>query len=452
MIKVIMFDLDGVLVDADKLHYDALNMALELNDVDPITWQEHLTIYKGIPTVIKLAILTERKGLPVELYEKIHESKQKLTVELIEKSCFPDWEKIEMMRLLKKKYKLYVCSNAIKKTVDLMLNCSSLKNFVDGAWSNEDGFKPKPSPDIYLYAIDVASVEPTECLIVEDSDVGYQAATASGAYVCKVNGPEEVNYYRVLKSITEAERINIVIPAAGQGKRFAEAGYVFPKPLIPIHHWGVSRPMIDLVLDNFRHIGKNIILMQKEHIEKYCVGSIVGNRDYIIEILSVGCLTEGAACSVLLAKNLIDNNNELIIANSDQYLSSSLEVDLFIGSMRHLNAAGGIITFKSDNPKWSYAKCEFGNLVKEVAEKKVISDQATVGIYYFKHGKDFVKYAEQMIAKNIRTNNEFYVCPVFNELIQAGKRVHTYEIDGGIMHGLGTPEDLELFLKNENIL
>src|SRR6266478_8257960 len=195
MIRAIIFDLDGVLVDADKLHFDALNMALELHDQAPISWQEHLTIYKGIPTVVKLAILTQRKGLPVELYEKIHASKQKLTIELIEKSCFPDREKIEMMQLLKKKYKLYVCSNAIKQTVDLMLKYSSLGTFIDGAWDNEDGFNPKPSPDIYLHAIDVAQVEPTECLIVEDSVVGYQAAKASGAYVCKVNGPEEVNYY-----------------------------------------------------------------------------------------------------------------------------------------------------------------------------------------------------------------------------------------------------------------
>jgi len=448
MIKAIIFDLDGVLVDADKLHFDALNMALELNDVSPISWQEHLTIYKGIPTVVKLSILTQRKGLPVELYEKIHASKQKLTAELIEKSCFPDWEKIEMMRLLKKKYKLYVCSNAIKQTVDLMLGYSSLGTFIDGVWNNEDGFKPKPSSDIYSYAIDVARVEPNECLIIEDSDVGYQAAVASGAYVCKVSGPEEVNYYRILKAIMEAERINIVIPAAGQGKRFAEAGYVFPKPLIPIK----GRPMIDLVLDNFKYIGKTIVLMQQEHIEKYCVDSILSNRDFIIEVLPVKSLTEGAACSVLLAKNLIDNNNELIIANSDQYLGTSLEVDIFISYMRDFHMDGGIMTFKSDNPKWSYAKCDNGHLVSEVAEKKVISDHATVGIYYFKHGKDFVKYAEQMIAKNIRTNNEFYVCPVFNEMIQDGKLIQAFRINQEIMHGLGTPEDLELFLKNEDIL
>jgi dTDP-glucose pyrophosphorylase len=120
--------------------------------------------------------------------------------------------------------------------------------------------------------------------------------------------------------------------------------------------------------------------------------------------------------------------------------------------MRKLNAEGGILTFKSDNPKWSYASCNYDNLVKEVAEKDPISEHATVGIYYFKHGKDFVKYAKQMIDKDITTNDEFYVCPVFNEMIQGGKLVHIYPIENSIMHGLGTPEDLETFIAYEDLL
>src|SRR6266576_3762860 len=101
MIRTIIFDLDGVLVDADRLHFDALNMALELHSQAPISWQEHLTIYKGIPTVVKLAVLTQRKGLPVELYEQIRKSKQEITISLIEQVCFPDWEKIRMLELLR---------------------------------------------------------------------------------------------------------------------------------------------------------------------------------------------------------------------------------------------------------------------------------------------------------------------------------------------------------------
>ncbi len=310
---------------------------------------------------------------------------------------------------------------------------------------------PKPDPEIYLKAFEMAQAEPSECIIIEDSDVGYKAAKESGAFVCKVNGPEEVNYYRILKTILESEQINIVIPAAGQGKRFIEAGYQYPKPLIIID----GRPMLDFVLSNFDRKGNNILLVQEQHIKQYCIEDILKNEGFTVKILPVTNLTEGAACTVLLAKSLIDNEHELIIANSDQYLDTVMGIDIFIDEMRHLNADGGIMTFKSTHPKWSYAKCEVGTLVIEVAEKQAISDHATVGIYYLKHGKDFVKYAEQMIAKNIRTNNEFYVCPVFNEFIQANKKVYIHEIDEEIMHGLGTPEDLELFLKwgkNEGIL
>lgn len=441
-IKAILFDLDGVLVDADKLHFDALNKALTTKDLEPISWQEHLTIYKGIPTFRKLEILTERRGLSKGLYQEINETKQRITTGLLYQSCFPDLEKIEMMKLLKRQYKLYVCSNAIKNTVELMLRYSALNFYVDGYLSNEDVTNPKPNPEIYLKAFELYHLKPEQCVIVEDSDVGNKAALASGAFVCKVNGPEEVNYYRILKSIREAEEINIVIPAAGQGKRFAEAGYQHPKPLIDIN----GQPMISIVLDNFKDIGKNIVLMQKGHINKYCVSDILKKEYLNIELIPVDGLTDGAACSVLLAKELINNNNELIIANSDQHISFN-HLQNFIDTARMCKVDGSIMTFKSTNIKWSYAKVGEEYKVVEVAEKKVISNHATVGIYYYKHGKDFVRYAEQMIRKNIRTNNEFYVCPVFNEFILDGKVISIYEILPEDMNGLGTPEDLEIFLK-----
>ena len=133
--------------------------------------------------------------------------------------------------------------------------------------------------------------------------------------------------------------------------------------------------------------------------------------------------------------------------NTTSSLSISNTHNDFIEKMRSLKADGGILTFKDDNPKWSYAKYDDEGLVTEVAEKIVISDQATVGIYYYRHGKDFVRYAEQMLRKNIRINNEFYVCPVYNEFIADGKRIYFYEISKNQMHGLGTPEDLNEYLE-----
>jgi len=449
MIKAILFDLDGVWVDADQLHWEAFNKALEIHDQGTITWQEHLAIYKGIPTKKKLELLTERRvpnGPPKKLYKEIEQTKQSLTLRLIQNTVFLDREKIDMLSLLSRQYQIYVCSNAVRASVQAMLSYSGLDVFVKASYSSEDIYAPKPDPEIYIHAIDKAMLWPEECIIVEDSDVGYKAAVASGANVCKVDGPHQVNYYRIQKAIHDAERINVVIPAAGQGKRFAEAGYEYPKPLIPIN----GLPMLTWVLSNFEGLDRsNIVLMLQQHIDRYCARDILEIYDHTVDLVPVQELTQGAACTVLLAKDKINTNNELLIANSDQYLNSLATISEFLEEMRTLKADGGMLTFKSSDPKWSYAKCEHGTLVKEVAEKNLISDNATVGIYYYRHGRDFVKYAEQMIAKNIRTNNEFYVCPVFNEFIQDGKRIYIHEIPKDIMYGLGTPEDFQIFLKWE---
>jgi HAD superfamily hydrolase (TIGR01509 family) len=439
MIKAVIFDMDGVLVDADKWHYNALNVALQHADVEPISWQEHLTVYKGIPTREKLRILTERKGLDPELWPIVAKTKQDVTQQIIESFSQPDGEKIEMLRLLSRRYPIVVCSNSIRRTVDVMLEGAGLTEFIDFTLSNEDIERPKPDPQVYFAAFERLGLRPDECVVIEDSDVGKAAATASGAVLCSVNDPADVNYYRVMRTIRDADRVNVVIPAAGQGKRFAEVGYQHPKPLIDVD----GRPMIDLVLENFRGVGRPIVLLQDRHVEQYCADSLIKHLAPDGEVVGVDGLTEGAACTVLLAEHLIDNQNELVLANSDQVVEVSIEA--FVQEMRDRGAHGGILTFKSDHPKWSYARVEPDGRVLEVAEKVVISDQATVGIYYFRHGADFVRFAKQMIAKDIRVNGEFYVCPVFNELVQAGLDVFVSEIEPGQMHGLGTPEDLEAY-------
>ncbi|NBV57810.1 MAG: glycosyl transferase family 2, partial [Bacteroidetes bacterium] len=159
-------------------------------------------------------------------------------------------------------------------------------------------------------------------------------------------------------------------------------------------------------------------------------------------IVDVNYVTEGAACTALLAKDLIDNDDPLFFANSDQYVEwDPVE---FMYTMQERDCDGGIVIFNATHPKWSFAEIDDNGYVTKVAEKNPISDKATVGFYYWKKGSDFVKYAEQMIEKNIRTNNEFYVCPVFNEAIADGKKILSYHVDE--MWGLGTPEDLELFI------
>lgn len=237
--------------------------------------------------------------------------------------------------------------------------------------------------------------------------------------------------------------LNIVIPMAGRGSRFQEAGYTFPKPLIDV----LGKTMIEVVVDNLRPQCDHrfVFICQKEHYDKYDLYHILQNATQDkFEVVKINGITEGAACTVLMAAQYIDNDADLFIANSDQVVD--IKIDDFITAGRENKKDGLIMTFKASHPKWSYARVDQTGKVMEVAEKKLISDKATVGIYYFGQGKDYVRGAQQMIEKDIRTNNEFYVCPVYNELILANKNVYIYDIPVEKMHGLGTPEDLNAFL------
>jgi dTDP-glucose pyrophosphorylase len=244
-------------------------------------------------------------------------------------------------------------------------------------------------------------------------------------------------------SVWHDSSLNVLIPMAGAGSRFAEAGYEFPKPLIDVN----GKPMIQAVVDSLGINATYTYIVQKEHFQKY-------NLDYVLNLITPNCniiqidgITEGAAITCLMAKEFINNDSPLIMANSDQIVDwDSRE---FMYNLYTKNADGGIAIFKSTHPKWSYAKIGLEGTVVEVAEKKPISDNATVGIYYWKRGSDFIKYSEQMIEKNIRVNNEFYTCPVFNEAINDGKRIYALPVNK--MWGIGTPQDLESYLKNNGV-
>lgn len=231
---------------------------------------------------------------------------------------------------------------------------------------------------------------------------------------------------------------------AGRGSRFQEAGYTFPKPLIDVN----GKTMIEVVINNLRATCEHrfIFICQREHYEKYDLYHILQNAtNNKFEVVQLNGMTEGAACTVLTAAQYIDNDDDILIANSDQFID--INIDEFIADGRENKKDGLIMTFKASHPKWSYVRTDEIGKVVETAEKKLISDKATVGIYYFGKGSDFVRGAQQMIEKNIRTNNEFFVCPVYNELIMEDKSIYVYDIPVEKMHGMGTPEDLNMFLE-----
>lgn len=236
--------------------------------------------------------------------------------------------------------------------------------------------------------------------------------------------------------------MNVLIPMAGAGSRFSRAGYIKPKPLIEIE----GKPMIQWVVENIEIEGKYIFILQKEHLKRYPeIEKTLRDLVADIEIIEVDGLTEGAACTALLSKEHINNDEPLLICNSDQWID--WDPKRFLNFVNRKQSDGALLTFLSDSPKHSYSRYNYATRqVTEVAEKQVISNYATVGIYYWKSGKLFVDCAESMIEKNIRFNNEFYICPVYNELIfgRNGK-VHLYPI--AEMRGMGTPEELDRFLK-----
>jgi dTDP-glucose pyrophosphorylase len=238
--------------------------------------------------------------------------------------------------------------------------------------------------------------------------------------------------------------LNIVIPMAGRGKRFADAGFDLPKPLIPVR--GV--PMIEAVVANIRPASPHrfIFVCQQEHLERADVKARLRSIAPGCEIVPVHGITEGAACTILHARKLIDDDAALLLANSDQLIDVAIE-DFYADCLRrHLD--GSIMTFRDParDPKWSFAKTDTDGRVVEVREKQPISEHATVGIYLFRRGGDFVDGAIDMIARNDRVNAEFYACPVYNYLIGDGKNIGIHEIPGECMHGLGTPDDLAAYL------
>jgi dTDP-glucose pyrophosphorylase len=235
--------------------------------------------------------------------------------------------------------------------------------------------------------------------------------------------------------------LNIVIPMAGAGSRFVDAGYTVPKPFIDV----LGKPMIYHVLENLRVPQSTfILLVRREHLESHAPIVRDIEAKFSVKIVVVEKLTEGAACTVLYAHRLINNETPLLIANSDQIVDIDINSYLADAAKRKLD--GSVLTFEDDNAKWSYAKINEAGFITEIREKKVISNNATVGIYYFTRGDDFVGNALDMIVRNVRVNNEFYVAPVYNYGIAQDKKYGIFTVTKSAMHGTGTPEDLNAYI------
>jgi NDP-sugar pyrophosphorylase family protein len=238
--------------------------------------------------------------------------------------------------------------------------------------------------------------------------------------------------------------LNIVIPMAGHGSRFKDAGYTTPKPFIPIH----GKPMIELVIDNLtpQRQHRFIFICQQQHLDEYQLAERLQEYAPGCMIIALTEITDGAARTVLTAEHRINNHEPLMIANCDQWID--IDINDYLALHDQADLDGFIMTMKAHDPKWSFVRFNEHGVVTEVVEKKVVSDEATVGIYNFKYGADFVSAAKQMISKNLRVNGEFYVAPVYNEMLAEKANIAVYNIGADLsgMYGLGTPRDLDTFI------
>lgn len=449
MIKLVIFDLDGVLVDTKRLHFDVLNQSIREHHPDSeISWMEHLSKYDGLSTNKKLNMLSIEKGLPLDLHKSIWKRKQDLTKEAF-RSLPEDKNVIDIIASIKDLgINVAVASNSIRSTVVSALVSLGVINLVDYFVSNESVNNPKPYPEMYWKVMTKFGVLPSETIIVEDSHVGRLGATRSGAHLHAIKDSYDLNKEKLMSELNTThesmnkwsdETLNVLIPMAGAGSRFSSAGYTFPKPLIEVN----GKPMIQAVVENLNINANYVYIVQQEHYDKYNLKQLLNLITPNCKIVTVNGLTEGAAVTTLLAREYIDNDSPLLMANSDQIVDWNSSETMYAFTTD--NSDAGMLTFTATHPKWSFAKLGEDGFVTQVAEKNPISDVATVGVYFWKHGSDYVKYADQMISNNTRTNNEFYVCPVFNEAIADGKRVRTFHVSA--MWGIGTPEDLNTYLE-----
>jgi len=447
-IKLCVFDVDGVLINSKVLHFTSTAKAL-LDFGYKFNLSEDES-FGTIPTIEKLKLLANQGKIKDKDIQTIWNNKAEYSEELFDNNILINFNIKKLFSSLKNQgYYIALASNARYNFLNKVVKKLDIGNVVDLILSAEN-IQHKPSPTIYLKAMSHFGVSPYETVVIEDSEVGKQAAFYSGAHIYDISSYSELNlnFISYIKTITKPKmpyinkKLNILIPMAGEGSRFPRDIYKVPKPFIDVN----GKPMIRTVVENLNCQCNFIFLARKQHLGNSSFRHILENLTENYDIVEVDGLTEGAACTVLLAEKLINNENPLLIVNSDNVIEWDSVSSL--SNIINSNIDGSVFCFEelTQHPKWSYAKVSEDGFIDEVAEKNPISIYATTGHYYWKHGKDFVSAAHSMIRKNVRVNNEFYVAPVYNEAILEGKKFTVELVDK--MWGLGVPEDLNFYLKN----
>lgn len=450
-ITTLIFDLDGVLIDLCNLHRDIFIKSFnQLSDLE-ITSEFHETHLEALSTRSKLKKLKEMYPEKTINENEIFNLKQSITVTELEKIEVSDRIRNTLLWAKNNYFTIAVLTNSIRATLDIVLEKLQIKDLITIAWSNEDVSDPKPSPNGYIQLMKKLNVKSRNVMIFEDSITGLIAANGSGANVIKVVDsldltPSFLLYCAKNNKRPTAPKLRIVVPMAGLGSRFQKDGYIIQKPFLPMLN---GNQMWEEVVENLMPKNPQLRANTEVHLIVRKEQLLFFKTKPNLYVHYVPTLTEGAACTVLTLKNIINDDVPLMIGNSDQYLQ--WDSDEFYSTSFHPEYDGGISTFYHpcpDDLKWSYAALGKDGLIESVAEKKYIGPNATTGLYAWKRGSDYVKYAEEMILYNDRINNEFYVCPVYNYAIRHNKKFRI--INCNKFWGIGVPTDYMYFLDNFN--
>jgi HAD superfamily hydrolase (TIGR01509 family) len=440
MNNLAIFDLDGVLCHLKDLHYEALNEALVQCGAAAISRDNHLSSFDGLPTSAKLRKL----GIEGDLAADISAKKQSLTIDKLPEYVSKDPVMAAILHdVYASGWLIGVCSNARSETVRRCLELLGVEFQVSWQYTPDSTLlRSKPAPEMLIQMMMKADSCPRNTVVFDDSPIGLAAAHASGARVAQVDCPLTREFVlsnlRVQGGYTyQWSDLNVLIPAAGDGQRFADAGYKDPKPFIRLPG---GKTMLEGVIDNLGVLARFRLIVRSKHVTASGPQAVGHGKFYQIDYK-----TRGTAESCLVAAHDIDNDSPLLIANSDQMLEWDSTAFWYFCRNSSLDGVITVFDCPDRNPKWSF--CDIGDdgLVRQVVEKKPISDVANCGLWFWRRGSDFVKYAREMIGRDDRVLGEFYAGPVYNLAIADGKRIGTFSVKK--MHGLGTPEDLKAYLE-----
>ena len=444
-IQLVVFDLDGVLVDSRELHYEALNLAIEqcAGARYVITRQEHESFYDGLSTNQKLRHMTLAKDLPIEAHKPVWQRKQELTEVLVRERLRPLPHITALVTTLKRLgFPVAVASNCIKSSVQSILDTIGLLPHVDAFFSNEDVARAKPAPDIYARACAAFCVAPANALVVEDTVKGFEAAVTAGCNLLKVVTPADTNLSRVLRAMQELDveppPVTVIVPLAGFSSQAWLAGPESLPNEVPIFladAHGVSvleAAVASIASQRFRM--RFIFVVKEEQCAQFKLDSLCVKAAgyHPASVLKVKGDTLGALVSALEARPLLEPGAPLLLFDGAHCISwgEGSSVDDLLGGSHD----GGMTTHFSTDPRWSYVRTNFRTsesspvFITEVHEKVGVSNTAATGLYFWRRASDFLSAADELLASNARTRGWFFLAPTFNLAISRGAKIEAVPV------------------------